>query len=146
MVSDFNHYSDGSPYFGLQRCRGGLSLLPESGESSLLGALHRMVSGSGDDHSSFYLWGAPIVDMFETRLDNKLEVFYSDTSQTIPSFRATPCRWIGFSVCCTCTPIATISLAIHIVIWEEAQVIPIIPWWPSRGWFPQFCRSLSTCQ
>ena len=29
-----------------------------------------------------------------------------------------------------------LSLALHKVIREEAQVIAILPWWPRRGWFP----------
>ncbi len=44
MMADFEHFSNCSPYFRLQQCRGGLSLSPQSGAPSLLGALHRMVS------------------------------------------------------------------------------------------------------
>ena len=34
------------------------------------------------------------------------------------------------------SPIPILSLALHMVIREEAQVIAILPWWPRRGWFP----------
>ncbi len=32
-------------------------------------------------------------------------------------------------------PLPLLSLALHKVIREEAQVIAILPWWPRRGWF-----------
>ncbi len=33
-------------------------------------------------------------------------------------------------------PVPLLSLALHKVIREEAQVIAILPWWPRRRWFP----------
>ncbi len=33
-------------------------------------------------------------------------------------------------------PLPLLSLALHKVIREEAQVIDILPWWPRRGCFP----------
>ncbi len=77
VVSNLEHFSDGSPYFGLQQCRVGSSLSPQRGASSPPAALHRMVSGPGDGHSSLQFWAVPIADLFTTRLNTKVEVFYS---------------------------------------------------------------------
>ncbi len=51
----------------------------------------------------FDIWGLPAVDLFDTRLNNKVDAFFS----RLPALwvcRATPCKLTGPRVYCTCIP------------------------------------------
>ncbi len=84
----------------------------------------------------FDLWGLPIVDLFATRLNTKVEAFYA----RLPDPLALPGNPLQVDwsqgLLYMYAPQPLLSLALHKVIREEAQVIAIIPWWPRRGWFP----------
>ena len=94
----------------------------------------------------FNIWGQPTVDLFTTRLNNKVETFFSRLSD--------PLALQGNSLWAECSkgllymypPLPLLSLALHKVIREDAQVIAILLWWPRREWFPlvlQFLVDLS---
>ncbi len=145
VVSDLEHFSDGSPYFELLQCRGRASidrLSPQSGASSPPGALHRMVSGPGDSQPTLRFMGRTYSRPVHHQAEYQGRGFLcTPPPPTLSPCQGTPCRWIDLRVFCTCTPQPLLSLALHRVIRQEAQVIAIIPWWPRRGWFPWSCSS-----
>ncbi len=102
-----------------------------------LGVHHRMVSKSWGNGFNFLftLWGIPTVDLFATRLNNKVEAFYSCLLDLV-ALPGNPVQvdwsWdlLYMYLPCPC-PLLFIWW-----FWEEAQVIAILPQWPSRGWFP----------
>ncbi len=84
----------------------------------------------------FNIWGQPTVDLFATRLNNKVEAFFSRLPDPLVlqgnSLQADWSKGLLYMY----TPVLLLSLALHKVIREEAQVIVILPCWPRRGWFP----------
>ncbi len=130
LVPDVKHFSDGSPHFRLWQHWGGLHLLSSSRESLSPEMLHRMVSRHRIASHLFDLWGIRLVDLFTSRLNNKVETFFSRLPDPL-TCQATPCRWIGLQVFTRWRP-----RGLHKVIREEAQVIAILLRWHRRGWFP----------
>ena len=51
----------------------------------------------------FNIWGQPTVDLFPTRLNNKVETSFSRLPDPL-ALQATPCRQTGPWVYCTCIP------------------------------------------
>ena len=84
----------------------------------------------------FNIWGQPTVDLFATRLNNRVEAFFSCLPDPLAlqdnSLQADWSKALLYMY----PPLPLLSLALHKVIREEAWVIAILPWWPRRGWFP----------
>ncbi len=59
---------------------------------------------------------------------------FSDPRPSRFAGQPTPCRLIGPSVCCSCIPL--LSLALHKMIRQVAQVIAILAWRSRRECFP----------
>ena len=83
----------------------------------------------------FDLWAVPTVDLlFATRLNSRVVEFYSCLQDHPGSARQSPSG--GLVQGSTVPLLPLLSLSLHKVIREEAQVIATLPWWPRRGWFP----------
>ncbi len=84
----------------------------------------------------FDIWGQPVVDLFATWLNNKVEAFFSRLSDHLAlQGKSQQVEWLK-DLLYMYPPVPLLSLSLHKVIREEAQVIMIVPWWPRRGWFP----------
>ncbi len=96
-------------------------------------------------HQLFVMWGIPTVDLFATRLNRKVEAFYS----RLPDPLALPgdplvADW-SRGLLYLYPPLALLARALHKIVCKEAQVIAIIPWWPRLG-SPRFSSSCATCR
>ena len=78
----------------------------------------------------FAIWGQPTVDLFTTRLNNKVEAFFSRLPDPLAlqgnSLQSDWSKGLLYMY----PQLPLLSLALHKVIREEAQVIAILPWWP----------------
>ncbi len=90
----------------------------------------------------FGIWGLPTVDLFATHLNNKVEAFFSRLPDPLAlpgnSLEADWSKGLLYMY----PPLPLLSLALHKVIREEAQVIAILPWWPRSVWFPLVLQPL----
>ncbi len=83
----------------------------------------------------FDISGQPTVDLFATRLNNKVEALYSRLPDPLAlQGNSLQADWFK-GLLSMYPPVLLLSLALHKVIRGEAQVIAILPWWPRRGWF-----------
>ncbi len=71
------------------------------------------------------IWGTPTVDLFTTRLNNKVEAFYSRLPDPLALLGITIQEDWSRDLLYMYAPL---PLALHKVIREEAQVIAILPW------------------
>ncbi len=78
----------------------------------------------------FDIWGLPTVDLFTIRRDNKVEAFFSHLPDPLAlQGNFLQADWSkGLLYMYPRVPL--LSLALHKVIREEAQIIAILPWWP----------------
>ncbi len=76
-----------------------------------------------------------MVDLFATRLNNKVEALYSHLPDPL-ALQGNPLQVDVSGSSVHVSPLPLLSLALHKVIREEDHVIAIIPWWPRRWWFP----------
>ncbi len=79
----------------------------------------------------FDIWGRPTVDLFATQLNNKVKTLFSRLPQTSFAGRLLASKGLLYMY----PPVPLLSLALHKVIREEAQVTAILAWWLRRGWF-----------
>ncbi len=93
----------------------------------------------------FDLWGTHTVDLFTARLNNKAKAFCSHLPDTHLARQAMQVDW-SRGLLSMYPSLPLLSLALHKVIQEEAQVIAILMRWPQRGWFLLVCSSLLTCR
>ncbi len=124
MVSDIEHFSDGSPYFGLQQCRGR--------------ALHRTVSKPRANQSPVRFVGYTYSVSVLHQAEQQVEAFYSRLPDPL-ALPGNPLQvdWSqSLLYMYLSSPLPLPSLALHRVIRAEVEVIiAILPWWPRRGWF-----------
>ncbi len=91
-------------------------------------------------HQLFGMWGTPTVDLFATRLNRKVEAFYSrlpdPLARPVDPLVADWSRELLYiyspppSPPHPPTPVAVVIRALRKIVREEAQVIAVIPWWP----------------
>ncbi len=84
----------------------------------------------------FDIWGLPTVDLFASRLNNKVEAFFSCLPDPLALQGNTLQADWPKGLLYMYPPVPLLSFALHKVIREEAQVIAILAWWLWRGWFP----------
>ncbi len=118
MVSDLKHFSDGSPYFNSVKADHLSRHIVEHPRH-----LKRSTEWSLDQGIAtvlFDLWVVPMVDLFATRLNNKVETLYS----LLPDAVALPGNplQMDWSQCLLYMypPQPLLSLALHKMIREEA--------------------------
>ncbi len=77
-----------------------------------------------------------MVDLFTTQLNNKVEAFFSHLPDPLAlqgnSLQADWSKGLLYMH----PQVPLLSLALHKVIREEAQVVASLPLWPRRGGFP----------
>ena len=78
----------------------------------------------------FDIWGLPTVELFTTRLNNKVEAFFSRLPDPLAlQGNSLQADW-SIGLLYMYPPMPLLSLALHKVIRWEAQVIANLPWWP----------------
>ncbi len=104
---------------------------PQGLECSTKWSLDRRIT-----NQLFDIWDQPTIDLFATRLNNEVEAFFSCFPHPL-ALQGTSLQtdWLNDLLYMYPT-VLLLSLALHEVIREEAQVIVILPWWQQRGWFP----------
>ena len=135
LVSVHEDHIVSSTYLGTGQCRGGSPLDFESRILADWSAPPNGLSIAGQ-LTYFAIWGQPTVDLFTTRLNNKVEAFFSHLPDPLAlqgnSLQSDWSKGLLYMY----PQLPLLSLALHKVIREEAQVIAILPWWPRREWFP----------
>ena len=84
----------------------------------------------------FRLWGTPRVDLFATSLNSKLPLYCSRLPDPNSLNRDPMTMPWDDDLYYLFPPISMTLRALSKIRREEAEVIAILPWWPSRGWFP----------
>ncbi len=136
LVSEHEDYIVSSTYLGTRQCGGGSPISILDRESSPFGVLHRMVSRpQGDQPTLRYLGPTYSRLVCHTAEQQGQGVLFlpprpSSSAGQFPASRLVQGSTVYVS------PVPLLSLVLHKVIREEAQVIAILPWWPRRGWFP----------
>ena len=84
----------------------------------------------------FRLWTTPQVDLFATEQNRKVATFCS----RIPSPLALPTAAMALQwspgLFYLYPPISLVLQSLAKIRREEAEAIAVLPWWPTRGWFP----------
>ncbi|KAG8550432.1 hypothetical protein GDO81_025882 [Engystomops pustulosus] len=88
------------------------------------------------------LWGQPETDLFATRKNRQVRLFCSLDPRDQPlSLDAFSIRW-DFSLSYAFPPLSVLPRVLKRISQDQARVIPIAPFWPSRAWF-SILRELS---
>jgi len=88
------------------------------------------------------VFGRPDVDLFASRLNHKLPVYFSwkpdPGSAFCDAFRAPWEGIFGFAF----PPFNQIARTLYKLEHEEALILLVCPYWPSQPWFPHLCSLL----
>jgi hypothetical protein len=87
-------------------------------------------------------WHKPMVDLFATRLNNKLPIYLSPVPDNQAwAVDALSISWTGIDGYAY-PPVPMIPRVLQKVIADQCQLILVAPLWPSRSWFPQLLKLL----
>lgn len=89
------------------------------------------------------IWQKPEIDLFASRLNNKLPVYCSWQPDPFASYiDAFTIDWGKFTCSYIFPPFSTLGRCIRKVQTDEARAILIAPLWPTQGWFPLLLTTL----
>ena len=91
------------------------------------------------------IWGLPEVDLFASRLNHKLERYYSwkpdPFSEGVDAFNAFWGNWFAYIF----PPFSLVGKILQKIEEDKATVVMIVPMWTTQSWFSKLLRMLIDC-
>lgn len=83
------------------------------------------------------LWGFPDVDLFASRINNKVPKYCSWEPDPMSFWvNAFNLNWNQFNLCYIFPPFSLISAVMKKITEDKAEAILVVPNWPTQMWFP----------
>ena len=129
LLQSQSNFAKGSPHTALSEC--------DSRQPFMQGQnyTNRMVSSSKDFSEDLQIWHRPMVDMFATKMNNKLPLYVSPVpdpnAMAVDALNISWQALDGYAYC----PIALIPKMIQKMKTYACQMIVIAPGWPGMSWF-----------
>jgi hypothetical protein len=93
----------------------------------------------------YQLWGTPVIDLFATVSNRKVDRFCSLLPHPLADPREAFSMPWDIGLLSLYPPVSLAPRSLHTILREAAEAIMVLPYWPRRGWFPMLLRLSIAC-